>query len=73
MIIRWKNCTPENQEIRVDRFSGKPDYVLRPTDEAQVELPDEDEEHTVHYTIHHQTQGRVVFMVDRKKKPKPKT
>lgn len=72
MIIRWKNCTSETQEIRVNRFDGKPDYIARPTDEVQVELPDEDEENSVEYTIHSQVRGRVVFMVNTKKKPKPK-
>lgn len=72
MIIRWKNCTGEIAQVFIERFNGKPDYVVRPTDEVQIELPDGDEEFTVQYTVHQQVRGRVVFMVDRKKKPKPK-
>lgn len=71
MIIRWKNCTSETVKVYVDRFSGEPDYIVRPTYEAQVELPDEDEEHTVHFTVHLQ-HNKAVFMVEKKKKPKPK-
>lgn len=71
MIIRWKNCTPETVKVYIDRFSGTPDYLVMPTDEAQVELPDADEEFSVSYTVHLQ-KNKAVFMVEKKKKPKPK-
>lgn len=31
MIIKWKNCSKFNLEIRINKWGGKADHVIMPT------------------------------------------